>query len=76
MITPIDGLVMHFDGREKKMKSEEILELQRKHNEQMLENKLKIARQEHQSIMTNLGVYIVSEQIKTNSMALFSGLDD
>ena len=57
------------------MKLKEILELERKHNEQMLDNKLRVARYENKQAMINLGVHIISEQMKANTMALFAGLD-
>ena len=57
------------------MDLKEILELERKHNEQMLENKLRVARYESKQAMINLAVHIISEQMKANTMALFAGLD-
>jgi len=57
------------------MNLQEILELERKHNEQMLEHKLSAARYENQQTVINLGVHIISEQMKANTMALFAGLD-
>jgi len=57
------------------METKEILELERKHNEQMLEYKIQKARHENQQAMINLGVDIISEQMKANTMALFAGLN-
>ena len=57
------------------MDMKEILELERKHNEQVLERKLESVRYENQQAAINLGVYIISEQMKANAMALFAGLD-
>jgi len=57
------------------MDMKEILELERKHNEQVLEHRLESVRYENQQAMINLGVYIISEQMKANAMALFAGLD-
>jgi len=60
---------------EAKMDLKEILELERKHNEQVREHKLRVARHENKQAMINLGVHIISEQMKVNTMALFAGLD-
>lgn len=57
------------------MKLDEISELEHRHNEQVLEHKLKAARYENQQAMINLGVHIISEQMKANTMALFAGLE-
>ena len=57
------------------MNLKEILELERKHNEKMLEHKLMVARYENQQSMINLGVHVIAEQMKANTMALFAGLD-
>jgi len=52
-----------------------ILELELKNNTRILEHKLKVDRRECQESKINFGVYIISEQIKANTMALFAGLD-
>lgn len=57
------------------MNMKEILELQRKNDEQILEQKLKAARYENRQAAINLGAHIISEQMKANAMALFAGLD-
>jgi len=57
------------------MEMQEILGLERKHNEQVQERKLKVARYENQQKMINLGVHLISEQMKARTMALFAGLN-
>jgi len=57
------------------MDLKEILELERKHNEQMLKHRLSVERYENQQAVINLGVHIISEQMKASTMALFAGLD-
>lgn len=57
------------------MKLEEILELERKHNKEKLEQKLMAAKYENKQALINLGVHILSEQMKANTMALFAGID-
>ena len=57
------------------MDLKEILDLERKHNEQILENKVRFARYQHKQAMINFGAHIISEQMKVNTAALFAGLD-
>lgn len=58
------------------MNMTEILELKRKHDEQELEYRLKVARYKNNEALINLCVHIISEQNKSSVMALFSGLEN
>lgn len=56
------------------MEMVEILELERKNNEQKAEWAIKQARYENQQEMINTAVFIIGKQMEINNMALFSGL--
>jgi hypothetical protein len=52
------------------MTMEEILELQRNHNDQMLEQKLKQARYENRQRTLNAGIDLIAMQMKINTLVL------
>jgi hypothetical protein len=59
------------------MTMEEILELQRKHNDQMLEQKLKQVRYENRQRTLNAGIDIIAMRMRMNTLALmYSAIRD
>ena len=56
------------------MEIKHILELKRKNDEQMFEAKLQRAKHENRMNTINLGVFILSEQLKSTTIAAF-GVD-
>jgi hypothetical protein len=54
------------------MEMKDILELERKHNEQMLEAKTKQAHYENKQQTINAGISILSMQMSSNIIALFA----
>jgi len=56
------------------MEIEEILELERKNEEQKLKSKLSQAKRENQQKLLNIGITIISMQMQQNTAALFAGI--
>lgn len=56
------------------MTPDEILVLQRKNYEQQLEHELARMRHENKQEAINLSVFIISEQMKANTMLMFRGI--
>jgi hypothetical protein len=52
----------------------DILELERKNNQQKIDQAIREAKHKNQQSMINLGVSIISEQMRQNTMAMFRGI--
>ena len=56
------------------MFTQQILELERRNNEQKLKQRLASEKYERQQEALNLGIQIIAEQMKANTMAFFAGI--
>ena len=57
------------------MFTQQILELERRNNEQKLKQRLAAEKYERQQVALNLSIQIITEQMKANTMAFWAGID-